>query len=103
MPMSTLSIDDTLHVAKLANLKLTELEVEKFAPQLSSIVTYIEELSECDTENTEPTSQVTGLVDVFRRDEIDVTHQLTNEEALSGTENTHNGYIVAPYVFEENS
>lgn len=101
--MSTLTPNDVLRVAKLANVSLTESEVETFTPQLSAIVTYIEELSECDTEGVEPTSQTTGLVDVFREDKIDTPHQFTNEAALSGTENTHNGFIVAPYVFEESS
>jgi aspartyl-tRNA(Asn)/glutamyl-tRNA(Gln) amidotransferase subunit C len=58
------------HVSKLARLHLTEAEVEKFAKQLSSVFEYIEMLNEVDTENVEPTAQVTGLKNVLREDKV---------------------------------
>jgi len=68
--MRGLTKDDVLHVAKLAKLDLTNEEVTKFQEQLSEIVGYISQLSKVDTSNLEPTSQTTGLENVFRRDEI---------------------------------
>ena len=56
------------HIGKLARLRLTEQEVEKFAPELSSILQYIDKLAEVNTDDVEPTSQVTGLSNVFRED-----------------------------------
>jgi aspartyl-tRNA(Asn)/glutamyl-tRNA(Gln) amidotransferase subunit C len=58
------------HIAKLARLRLTDSEVEKLAPQLSSILNYFEKLNEVDTEGIEPTAQVGGLRNRFREDEI---------------------------------
>jgi len=83
--MGSLSKDEVLHVAKLAKLDLTSEEVTKFQKQLSKIVDYISQLSEVDTSNLEPTSQTTGLENVFRSDELK-QEGLTQEEALSGTE-----------------
>tara|TARA_B100000315_G_C14477647_1_gene541380 strand:- start:481 stop:771 length:291 start_codon:yes stop_codon:yes gene_type:complete len=69
--MTKISSDQVRHVAKLARLLLTDEEVEKFAKQLSNVFEYMEVLSEVDTDNVEPTSQVTGLQDVYREDEVE--------------------------------
>jgi aspartyl-tRNA(Asn)/glutamyl-tRNA(Gln) amidotransferase subunit C len=68
--VTKLTADQVRHIAKLARLRLTDAEVEKFAPELSSILQYIDKLSEVNTENIEPTAQVTGLTNKFREDEI---------------------------------
>ena len=68
--MATLTADQVRHIAKLARLRLTDEEVEKFAPELSSILQYIDTLSKVNTENIEPTSQVTGLTNRLREDVI---------------------------------
>ena len=68
--MAKLTKQDILHVAKLAKLPLTDSEVDKFTSQLSSIINYMDELNEVDTSDVEPTSQTTGLENVFRNDEI---------------------------------
>lgn len=99
--MSTLTRDDVLHIATLANLPLNESEIDVYTEQLTNIVDHFTELNEIDTENVIPTSQVTGLIDVTRPDQIDTTRVLTQEAALSGTEKTENGLIVVDYVFED--
>lgn len=91
--MSKLTREDVLHVAKLAKLDLTEEEIKKFTPQLSSVIDHISELSNVDTKNVEPTSQTTGLENVYRDDEIKSENGLTNEEAVSGTDQIYNGYF----------
>lgn len=64
-----LTREQVLHVAKLARLGLTEKEIEKFQRELSSILDYVEMLNEVKTDGIEPTSQVTGLANVIRKDE----------------------------------
>jgi len=56
--MSKISKDDVLRVAALANLELTDAEVETFARQLDAILNYVEKLNELDTDNVEPMSEV---------------------------------------------
>lgn len=63
-----LSKQEIEHIALLARLGLTEEEKEKFAKQLSSILDYVEQLKEIDTDGVEPTAQVTGLENVMRED-----------------------------------
>lgn len=68
--MSSLSSDDVCRIAKLARLELTDAEIEKFAPQLTSILGYIDMLGEVDTKNIVAAAQPTGLTDTFREDVI---------------------------------
>lgn len=67
----SLTPEQVRHVAKLARLRLSEAEVEKFTGQLSVILDYVAILNEVDTEGVEPTSQVTGLANVTRPDEVE--------------------------------
>ena len=100
--MGSLSKDDVLHVAKLSKLTLTPDEITKFQEQLSKIVDYRSQLSEVDTSNYEPTSQTTGLENIFREDKINILNRLTSEEALSGTEAVKNDYFVVKQVINKN-
>ncbi|MBI4098154.1 MAG: Asp-tRNA(Asn)/Glu-tRNA(Gln) amidotransferase subunit GatC [Candidatus Levybacteria bacterium] len=82
---------DISHVAKLANLPLSEEEKKKFEKQLEETITYIESLNEVDTKGIEPTSQVTGLENVTREDEV--RPSLSQEDALKNAKSTHNGFF----------
>ena len=99
--MGKLKKTDVEHIGKLANLKLTSEEIEKFQGQLTKILDYVEELNEVDTSNTKPTSQTTGLTDVIKEDKLDLSQGLKQEETLSGTEKTYNDYFVVPYVLTQ--
>lgn len=90
---------DVSHVAKLANLPLTEKEKEKFEKQLNDILSYIEKLNEVDTKNIDPTSQVTGLENVTRED--NASPSLSQEEVLQNTPKKHNGFFKVKAIFEE--
>jgi len=60
------------HIADLARLELTSEEMEKFGKQLSGVLDYIDQLKEVNTDDIEPTAQITGLENVLREDEIGV-------------------------------
>lgn len=68
--MADLSRDDVLKLAQLARLQLTDDEVNEFTAELAEILKYVELLDSVDTDGLLPTSQVTGLVNVTRPDEI---------------------------------
>ncbi len=90
---------DVAHVAKLANLKLSPNEKDRFEKQLSDVLSYIDKLNEVDTENIEPTSQVTGLENVTREDEV--RPSLPQEEVLKNTKSKHNGMFKVKAIFGE--
>lgn len=101
MAMGNLSEEDVKKVARLAKLKLTEGEVARFGKQLSEVIEYIDELNEVDTEGVETVAQTSGLINVNRRDKINLGESLSQEEAISGTEKTKNGYFVVKAVIDK--
>jgi len=77
------------HITKLANLQLKPEEIAKFEKQLSEVLEYVKKLDEVDVTDIEPTSQVTGLENVLRKD---IPGQsLSQEEAIVNAKQTHNG------------
>ena len=101
--MAKLTKKEVLHVAELSNLKLTDSEIKKFTPQLSKIVEFVGALSEVDTDGILPTSQTTGLTNILREDVIKPENILSQDKALSGTDNSHNGLFKVPAVLTERS
>lgn len=61
---------DVKHIAKLANLPLTAEEEKTYGPQLQKVLDYVQQLQQVDTSNVSETSQVTGLINVTRKDEV---------------------------------
>lgn len=93
-----LTADEVKHVAKLANLPLSEVEVEKYGEQLSKILDYIDQLDRADTQGIEPTFNVTGLKNAMREDVP--SPSLTQEEALQNAPKRKDGFFVTKGVFE---
>ncbi len=77
--INMLSQDEVVHIAKLAKIKLKNSEIEKFSTELSSILGFFADLQEVDTKGITETSQVTGLENETRPDEVKVTE---NEDEL---------------------
>lgn len=94
-----LTSDQIEHVAKLANLSLSPQKIEKYSEQLSEILDYIDLLNKADTQNIEPTFNVTGLSNITQQDIS--RPSLTQEEALANASNQKDGFFVTKGVFEE--
>ena len=92
---------DVKKVAKLSNLTLTPNEEKEFDQQLNNIVGYIEKLNSIDTSGIEPTAQVTGLINRTRNDDF-ADDTLSQEDALSGSDKTDNGFFVVDKLLETN-
>ncbi len=96
--MAKLSKKDVEHIAKLSKLKLSEQEKEKFAGQLSNIIEYVEQLDEVDTKGVEPTSQATGLTNVYREDEIK-EDSMNQKEIAKNAPDFDGGSFRVPGIF----
>jgi aspartyl-tRNA(Asn)/glutamyl-tRNA(Gln) amidotransferase subunit C len=86
------------HVAKLANLSLSEEETQLFEAQLEETLKYVEQLSEVDTKNVAPTSNVTGLENVM--DEDITRPSLSQKEALANAKATEKGLFKVKGIFD---
>ncbi|MGH2607489.1 MAG: Asp-tRNA(Asn)/Glu-tRNA(Gln) amidotransferase subunit GatC [Tepidiformaceae bacterium] len=94
----SLTHDDVLHIARLARIKLTESDVDRFASQLSGIIDHFAALSAVDTGDLEPTAHPLPLSNVMRADEV--APCLTRSEALANAPETEDGYIRVRAVLE---
>lgn len=93
-----LSNDELVHLAKLANLHLTESEIKTFAKQLAETIEYVENLEEVDTENIKLTSSTVNTANVYFEDGKKSERTLTQEEALLNAKNKKDSYFVVKQI-----
>jgi len=94
-----LSKEEIEHIALLARLGLTDEEKKKYASQLSSILDYVEQLKEVDTDGVEPTAQVTGLENVMRQDEMEKLDKETMKKLIELAPDKEDNLIKTKSVF----
>jgi aspartyl-tRNA(Asn)/glutamyl-tRNA(Gln) amidotransferase subunit C len=68
--MSKISQDEVRKVAHLARLELASEEEVALTAQLSSILEYVEQLSELDTQDIPPTTRAIDVSNVTRIDQL---------------------------------
>ncbi len=90
--MTKLSRDDVLKLARLARLELTEDEIEEYRKELSSILQYVEQIQNTDVTGLKPTTQVTGLTNVMRDDEVE-DYGVSPEDLLRLAPKSQDGHI----------
>ncbi len=91
---------DVKKIAQLANLPINPGEEALLNQQFIQTLTTIDLINELDTTGTEPTSQVTGLVNVTREDKIDKSRILPIDLALSPAKQVYHNYFVVPPVLD---
>jgi aspartyl-tRNA(Asn)/glutamyl-tRNA(Gln) amidotransferase subunit C len=97
-----ISREDVLKVAALANLELTDAEVETYRGQLDDILTYIDKLNEIDTSNVAPmTHAVVAPADGSDLREDVVVRADVITEVLSGAPDPDPSYFRVPRVIEK--
>jgi aspartyl-tRNA(Asn)/glutamyl-tRNA(Gln) amidotransferase subunit C len=75
-----LTTEQIKHIADLARLELTPEEEKKYGEQLSAVLDYVDKLSEVNTDKVSITSQIGGLVNAWREDEV---HPWDEQEVLA--------------------
>jgi len=95
--MTQITRDDVLHLAQLSSLELSEPEIDGLRTDISNILGYVEQLSKLDTNNIEPTYQVTGLSNVWRNDEV-INYGVTREELLARAPESVDFQVKVPKV-----
>lgn len=88
-------------MAGLANLRLTEAEVERMAREMDEILTHIDKLAELSTDDVPPMAQVLYQAEETATLRPDTERPgLTNEEALANAPGAGAGYFKVPLVIE---
>jgi aspartyl-tRNA(Asn)/glutamyl-tRNA(Gln) amidotransferase subunit C len=89
-------------IAELARLGLKEEEKEKFAEDLSSVIGYVQKLSEVNIEKVEPMTGGTNLESVTRKDDEtkNIADLKMREEILTATPDRQDDYFKVPSILE---
>ncbi len=83
-------------LARLAKLNLSEAEHDSFGRQVGEILTFVEKLSQLDTEGVEP---MTSALDVQNRFRDDVpAESLSPETATQAAPASKDGFFLVPPV-----
>ncbi len=94
----SLTVEQVRWVAHLARLELSPQDLEKMARQLSSIVDYVAQLQEVNTDGVEPLAHAVELQNVFRPDEP--APSLPVNEALANAPQRHGDFYAVPAVLD---
>lgn len=86
--MASLSSEEVRYIARLANVYLTDDEVETYRHQLTGILDHVQSLQQVETSGVEPTGHATDASTVLREDEagtpLDRDQVIGNAPSTSG-------------------
>lgn len=88
------------HIAKLANIPVSEEESIKLAEAFTETLIVVDRLKKADASKVAITHQVTGFKNILREDVAKPDQSFTQEEALANAKSTYNGFFVVPYVLQ---
>lgn len=91
-----ISRQEVEHVALLARLELTALEIEEYTKQLNSILDYAAMLEKLDTSNVTPTAHAVPLYNVMREDLVKLSMNV--EKVLANAPDAENGFFRVPKI-----
>ena len=90
--------NSTLKLAKLARLSLNNEQLNNLEKDLTSIVSFIDQLKEIDTDKIDPTSNSLDQDLILREDVAE--NKLSNEDLLKNVPESELGFFVVPKVIE---
>ena len=93
-----LTRDEVSKVALLARLRLEPDELERFTDQLNTIVDFVAQLQEPQTQSVQPLAHGHDVVNVFRDDCR--RQALTREQALANAPKRDDESFLVPLVLE---
>lgn len=92
------SKEEVMHIAKLANLNLSEEEIEKYTTNLQDILNFAEVVNNAPVEGLTESFGVNENCNVFRKDEIKVFED--NEALLQNAPEKDRNMFKIPKVIQ---
>lgn len=90
--------DEVRHIANLARIAMSDEEIERLAPELNNILTWVEQLDEVDTGGVEP---LTAVIEQQLRLRVDkVNDGNCREDILANAPDAEHGFFAVPKVIE---
>ena len=96
-----ITVDDKLieDLSRLAKLKFDKNSSEKIKDDLSSILGFVDTLSEVDTEGVDPLIYMSEEVNTLREDNI--ANEVSQKNALKNAPQKDSDYFKVPTVFKK--
>jgi aspartyl-tRNA(Asn)/glutamyl-tRNA(Gln) amidotransferase subunit C len=88
-------------VAHLARLEFNDSAKGEILNDMNRMLSFVDKLSELNTENIEPLIYMTNEKNILREDVPEIT--LTQKEALKNAPKKDSDYFKAPKVIDQNS
>ena len=88
-----LTKDEVRDIAALARIGITNEEVELYQKDMSAVLGYFEKLQEVDTEDVEEIGHITGVTNVYRKDEVEEMNDEGKEKIMKNISEQKDGYI----------
>lgn len=96
--MTEITRDEVRRIAELAELQLSEAEVDQYRDQLAAILSHFKALEGLDTGGVPPTQHVQDVENVLRADEA--RPSVARDEALANAPRQRDGFFEVPAVIE---
>ena len=94
----TIDIKTAARIAKLARIKVAEVDLSALAQEFTNILGFIEQLNEVDVEGIEPMTSVTPQR-LFRREDV-VNDGNQQAAVLANAPDSREGFFAVPMVVE---
>ena len=85
-------------IAKLARIRLSEKEADEFLKDINSILDWVDQLNEVNTDNVEPLTNISSSALTKRKDENQDIN--SSDEILQNSPDKLEGYFAVPKVVE---
>lgn len=90
--------DTARRVAHLARIRVAEDDLPALATELSSVLAFMEQLSEVDTDGVEPMTAVTPMP--LKRRTDDISDGNRQDDILANAPDAREGFFAVPKVVE---
>ena len=87
---------DVVHVAKLARLALTDVEIDQYTADLAGILGHAEDVASLDTTGIVATAHPLSLINVLRPDVV--RPSIDRDELLAGAPMAHDHQFRVPSI-----
>ncbi len=85
-------------IAKLARIRLSEKEADEFLKDINSILDWVEQLNEVNTDKIDPLTNISSSALTKRKDEAQDMN--SSDEILQNSPDKLEGYFAVPKVVE---
>ncbi len=94
--MAKITTKDVEYVAGLAQLNLDDAAKERLVREMGDILSYMDKLSELDTDDVEPMMHVLNMTNVYREDVVG--ESLDRVQALANAPEHDDGFFLVPRI-----